>query len=184
MKKTLWQYIVELYNDVPLGLYEGLVSVLCIGLVVALVKYSKNRSWRIISGVCLVEYVFLIYCATVIFRPHWYEQKFNLTPFWSYVAIVNGDGDLLHENAMNVAVFLPVGLFLGMSFKKIKLLGVALIAFCISTSIEALQFFFWKGFAELDDVIHNTLGCIIGYGIFKAIEYGIRSCTRKKEGYI
>lgn len=26
-----------------------------------------------------------------------------------------------------------------------------------------------KGFSEIDDVIHNTLGCMIGYGIYKGV---------------
>ena len=35
----------------------------------------------------------------------------------------------------------------------------------ISVTIGALQFFFMRGFSEVDDVMHNTLGCLIGYGI-------------------
>lgn len=33
----------------------------------------------------------------------------------------------------------------------------------ISVSIEAMQYFFHRGFAETDDVMHNTIGCILGY---------------------
>ena len=36
----------------------------------------------------------------------------------------------------------------------------------ISTTIEVLQFCFMKGFSELDDVMHNTLGCILGYSLW------------------
>ena len=35
----------------------------------------------------------------------------------------------------------------------------------ISLSIEVMQYFFHRGFAETDDVMHNTLGCIVGYMI-------------------
>ena len=31
--------------------------------------------------------------------------------------------------------------------------------------IEILQFCFIKGFLEVDDVMHNTVGCLLGYGI-------------------
>ena len=37
----------------------------------------------------------------------------------------------------------------------------------ISVTIEALQFFFMRDFSEVDDVIHNTLGCLIGYILVK-----------------
>lgn len=33
----------------------------------------------------------------------------------------------------------------------------------ISLLIETLQFFLNKGFAEFDDVWHNTIGCVIGF---------------------
>ena len=128
----------------------------------------------------LVEYIILIFCATVFFRPVWYEQRFNFIPFWSYMAIINGKVDLLYENVMNIAVFLPVGLFLGMAFKSIKLWTVMLVSIVLSSFIEVLQFFSWKGFAELDDVIHNTFGCIIGYGLFKALYYCFYTRIRKR----
>ena len=42
---------------------------------------------------------------------------------------------------------------------------VALLIGCsISITIEALQFCFMKSFSELDDVMHNTVGCLIGGG--------------------
>lgn len=30
---------------------------------------------------------------------------------------------------------------------------------------ELYPFLFMKGFSEVDDVMHNTVGCLIGYGI-------------------
>jgi glycopeptide antibiotics resistance protein len=42
-----------------------------------------------------------------------------------------------------------------------------LIGGSISVTIESLQFFFMRGFSELDDVMHNTLGCILGYILVK-----------------
>ena len=37
----------------------------------------------------------------------------------------------------------------------------------ISLFIKALQYVFHRGFAEVDDVMHNTLGCIVGYLLVK-----------------
>lgn len=33
----------------------------------------------------------------------------------------------------------------------------------ISVTIGALQFFFMRGFSEVDDVMHNTVGCLAGW---------------------
>ena len=54
-----------------------------------------------------------------------------------------------------------------------------LIGAGISVSIEALQFVFMKGFSELDDVFHNTLGCVIGVGVYSLIKYGYVKFTKR-----
>lgn len=38
-----------------------------------------------------------------------------------------------------------------------------MIGCSISITVEALQFWFMKGFSEVDDVMHNMVGCIFGY---------------------
>jgi glycopeptide antibiotics resistance protein len=76
---------------------------------------------------------------------------------------------------MNVVVFVPVGLLAALViYNKLKLFkaGLFTVAFglFISASIEALQFFLERGFSELDDVFHNTIGCLIGFMIVAIIE--------------
>ena len=41
------------------------------------------------------------------------------------------------------------------------------LGLCFSFFIEAMQFIFYKGVAELDDLVLNTLGTAIGYSLFK-----------------
>ena len=69
---------------------------------------------------------------------------------------------------MNVIVFIPVGMILG-SLLRVKgsCLIVLLIGCSISIAIETLQFCFMKGFSEVDDVMHNTVGCLIGWLMVK-----------------
>ena len=56
---------------------------------------------------------------------------------------------------------------------------VLLIGCSISVTIEALQFCFMKGFSEVDDVMHNTVGCLIGYGVYAVVRYGFEiACKR------
>jgi len=69
-------------------------------------------------------------------------------------------------------VFIPIGLLLGCAFKQMTWWKALLIGCSISITVEALQFWFMKGFSEVDDVMHNTVGCFIGYGIFLIGRYG------------
>lgn len=66
-------------------------------------------------------------------------------------------------------VIIPVGLLLGSAFKQMTWWKALLIGCSISITIEALQFWFLRGFSEVDDVMHNTVGCIIGYIIYSIL---------------
>ena len=51
-----------------------------------------------------------------------------------------------------------------------------MIGMGISVSIEAMQYFFHRGFAETDDVMHNTLGCILGYLLVYGSGLMVKGC--------
>lgn len=180
MRKDLfWYYLTQLYNDVPTEMYEGLLSVLCIGATIILVVRGFREGWRMVGKLSLAEYVLLLLCATVLCRPALEEQNYNLRPFWSYFAMQEGRQDIASESIMNVVVFIPVGFFLGMAFKTMTWWKVLLLGLCVSISIELMQFLFVRGFAEVDDVIHNTVGCMIGFGLYKFIEFCVKKSSRK-----
>lgn len=167
MKEHLGNYVIRLYHDVPTGIYAVLLSFFCIGTIGLIIYFGWKQGWRKVLGLLMVEYVFLIYCTTVFCRDVTEGVVgSNFSPLWSYAAIKNGKEDLIVENIMNVVVFVPVGMMLG-SLLRVKGLWLIVLAtgLCISCSIEALQYFLKRGFSEVDDVFHNTLGCLIGFMI-------------------
>ena len=81
-----------------------------------------------------------------------------LLPFHSYVEICKGEWRPLLENIGNVFLFIPLGVALKCSgVRDVKKTG-----FLVSLLIEVLQFTFALGTFECDDLIHNTLGAVIG----------------------
>ena len=79
---------------------------------------------------------------------------------------------------MNVVVFIPAGVLLGWSFRKITWWKVFLLAASFSILIESLQFVFKRGFAEFDDVFHNVVGCMIGYGVYMGVSFLVKRMSR------
>ena len=98
MKEQIVEYAISLYRDIPMAVYEGLLSVLCLGTVAIIVCYGLKRRLKWIVGLLLVEYIFLIFCSTVIFRKGYEGAGYELSPFWSYKAIQEGRVELLVEN--------------------------------------------------------------------------------------
>ena len=163
MSDEFKQYVISLYQDIPQEVYEGLLSVFCLGVVVFIAWKGFKTGLRYSVALLLIEYIFLIFCSTVIFRATCETRQYDFHLFWSY-----DRPDLLIENIMNVIVFIPVGMILG-SLLRVKgsCLIVLLIGCGISVTIESLQFFLMRGFSELDDVMHNTFGFILGYILVK-----------------
>ena len=75
---------------------------------------------------------------------------------------------MLGENILNVFLFAPVGFLAGCGFKAMTLKKVLLFGGGLSIFIELLQFIFKRGFCEIDDVIHNVAGCLIGFVFWRA----------------
>ena len=171
MSDEFKQYIISLYQDIPQEVYEGLLSVFCIGLVVFIAWKGFKTGLRYSAALLLIEYVFLIFCSTVIFRTAGATRRYDFHPFWSY-----DRPELLVENIMNVIVFIPVGMILGSLLRVKGSWLVALLIGCsISITIEALQFWFMKGFSEVDDVMHNTVGCLMGWLMVKGSRLMVKS---------
>ena len=180
MQDEFKQYIISLYKDIPQEVYEVLLSVFCLGVVLFIAFKGVRTGFKWSSVLLLIEYVFFIFCSTVIFRPTGETRQYDFHPFWSY-----DRPELLVENIMNVVVFIPVGMILG-SLLRVKgswtkygswfkvngsWLIVLLIGCSISITVEALQFWFMKGFSEVDDVMHNTVGCLIGWFMVKGLRF-------------
>lgn len=144
----------------------------CLALVVAtcfflIIKQSSFKDIiRGTSVAILIVLLVILYCSTVIYRKNGVETGINLMPFWSYFAIMDGKEQMVLEKILNVLVYIPIGFLCGIVFKEKKLKYTIIVGVASSALIEISQYLFGKGFAELDDVIHNTLGCLIGYGMY------------------
>lgn len=164
----IWVYAISVAGSIPLEIYWGLFGLFVIGLLVMIWWKGLWLGLRYCLALLLVEWTFLILCATVIFRETAAERGYNLIPFWSYFDYGKHSYfmEMFGENILNVLLFVPVGFlagcgFQGVTFKKVLLLGGGFSIF-----IELLQFIFMKGFCETDDVIHNVAGCLIGYALW------------------
>ena len=83
-------------------------------------RWRKKNSRTAVDVACLTAYLFLIFSSTVFSRDVQAAFEYNLTPFWSYWAIYQGDTALVTEDFFNVLMLLPVGLLLPMINEKRK----------------------------------------------------------------
>lgn len=68
----------------------------------------------------------------------------------------------------NIAMFMPLGFFPALLWRKWRWWKSVLVGFCASFTIEFTQFFIGR-FTDIDDIILNTAGALAGYGLYLAI---------------
>lgn len=180
MREALKEYLAQLYQCIPQYIFDIAAMVMVIGALLALLIWGFSKGWRKISFLLLVEYLALIFCSTVIFRRTIKNLPVKVIPFERYEKVLNGASEHLEpELLMNVLVFIPLGLLIAAAFKGIKWWQALLAGLGVSLFIEFLQYCFNKGTAEVDDVIHNVAGCMIGYGIYQLIKIGYKKISKR-----
>lgn len=72
---------------------------------------------------------------------------------------------------LNILLFIPFGYMLPCIFKKFQkaLWGVILIGFVCSLLTETVQLVTHLGWFDLDDLLNNTIGCLLGVMFFKIL---------------
>lgn len=91
-------------------------------------------------------------------------RNINLIPF-SQSVITNGQV-YTSEIIMNVLIFVPFGIYLSMLKPDWKFIKKVTIIAAVSLSYEIAQYIFAIGGTDITDFIGNTLGGVIGIGIY------------------
>jgi len=141
-----------------------------------------KRHYRQVIWCCIAGYIIFILYVTLFSRESKDLFKYDFHPFWSYKAIIEGREDLLLENFLNVILFIPLGLLLWCVMKRKKWWEASAVGCVLSLCIEIAQLIMKRGFSELDDVIHNSLGTIIGYGLAAGLTMIVNKliCNRER----
>lgn len=122
--------------------------------------------------ICLFTFAIYIFFVlyTTIFRFSFYysERQVNLKLFTDLINVLRnvGIGEFSRLFLGNIGWFVPFGFLLPIILKRKSLLTTIIAGLMFSFFIETMQFIFYKGVAELDDLILNTLGAAIGYFIY------------------
>lgn len=132
------------------------------------VKYGGRLFWQVGVFSMLLLWGWIVAHQTALGRTIGVSQTPILNPFQSYIDVLKGGNrEILRSQFMNVILFYPIGLLLAALFpKRWPLVVKALTAFAVgiwfSWNIEYYQYCFSVGVPQVDDVIHNTGGAVLG----------------------
>ncbi len=165
---------MDILNNIFLGLIILLVVGLCYLPIYFIIQKRQIPILKQLSWLALAGIIFIILFATILlnviaggltFNPPYH--RLNLVPFnWLFDTWEMGFRAMITQVISNVIMFVPLGFLLPIVFKTFRsLLKTTRSAFCFSFLIEVFQYFIGRS-CDIDDLILNTLGAVIGYGIF------------------
>ncbi|MGG0250564.1 VanZ family protein [Peribacillus frigoritolerans] len=129
---------------------------------------SKNNQKKITAGL-LAVYLFAL-TWIIVFKMQFSFQglpdfrEINLIPF-AGSANVNNQIDF-NEIIYNVLAFIPFGIYISMLKSNWSFLKRITVIAGVSLLFEGLQFIFALGASDITDFMGNTLGGIIGVGVY------------------
>ena len=186
--QTFWKTYFDFHYGI--GLVIGLIVFVSYLFIIS--KDKRKRGGKI-SGrevfLCLAlsAYIVFLLGVTILSRTWISGRDVRLELFWSYRLLFETTSrwtakQMIKQIALNVLAFVPWGILaplcFGDSFRFSKVAGSA---FLMSAGIELVQLIGQCGLCELDDVVHNTLGAMIGYALLKCGRLWLEKFSRQRK---
>lgn len=160
--------LLNLFYRLPLEFISQCFTLLSLVYLCLYQRFDRCRWFRCGIWGALIIWIAAILWITLLSRSPNPTHTAKLIPFHSYRELfATGVSEIIRTNFMNVALFYPAGLLTVSLFPKRwqlrrKILSAGILLAMFSLSIEYIQFSCALGEPEMDDVIHNTLGALLG----------------------
>lgn len=162
--------MLEPLGYLPWGLLAGLIFLTgetirhrCLGKCEKIPSVAKKHRW--ISFLCIV-YVTVLLILTYFSREPGSRIGVTIEIFHTW-----GKSPLEHAFFIeNILLFIPFGILFPFAFRPLRNPFLCILeGFLLSVFLELMQFISGRGYCQLDDVVTNTLGAGIGWGIYRFI---------------
>lgn len=175
MKQILLPMNIIEENPLLYRIYHGNLWLAVTVPIIVIIAWSnmsimakeKNRrfAWNVINLSLAFASVAVIVFTTILYRTTG-KREVDLIPFDTF-RLARIDPDYYRSMLMNVLLFVPFGLtvstILPNKWKTIHRIAFTITVACfLSILIEAVQYWRSIGTAEVDDVIANTAGALLG----------------------
>ena len=154
--------VLSKLHEVPIWVYVVMMAGSAALWATFVWLFKKCLFWKWVNAALLILSMIGVILITLVFRQDgvW---EYSFIPFSSF-ELAKVYPDVYQEMMLNVIMFMPIGMTMPFVLRMAKhpVLITVLFALLLSISIELLQLFLHRGYAEIDDVIFNTSGTVIG----------------------
>ena len=164
--RTLPHYFPEIFvNRIIISVIA--FAVFC-AITIFLYKRQKFNKGQCIAAILLSLYIVVLLYFTVVGRYSHEEYEYQINFFTSYRWFFQYNGEqVLRQLLINFVMLMPVGFLLPVVIKaKHKYLITMALSLLLTVFIETMQLITKCGSFEIDDIINNFVGAVIGMLIY------------------
>lgn len=118
-----------------------------------------------------ISYLFYLVFLSSYYGRGYFHRSYNLIPLKTileYASLSYSLKVILINIAGNILAFVPMGFLVPIVFSKFnKFKTTAIVILLATTFIEITQFAIGVGICDIDDIILNWIGGIIGFQIYR-----------------
>ena len=128
-----------------------------------------------------IFYLFVVLSIT-LFRSSVFQNGQIISFFYSYKEAWISASEVAWRNIiLNILMFVPLGFWLPVGKERFRVFWKTyLVGFLLTVGIESLQLILSLGLFEVADLFNNTLGTMMGYGLYKIVEYVVLLFKKEK----
>ncbi len=153
--------------NISVTLVISMLGFMFLSLLLDVLNFHQG-SWprvrQVVKFLLLAGTVFAILYETILFRQPYEGIHFLLTPFLELREALNGNNFYVSQIILNILLYVPFGFMLRSSIWKSNWQMCLLTSLLLCLCVELYQGFMQIGVFEVDDMINNTLGGMLGYG--------------------
>lgn len=172
--------MLEPMGYMPVGLLAGIVFLIILKIYEIFFGGFRKRTLlsREVLYFCTIIYVSAVLKLAFFSREPGSCKGLDLVLFSSWNEGVRGQAFFIE----NILMFIPFGILFPFIFKRFRKGWICVMCgFMCSVLLEGMQFVTERGFCQLDDVVANIVGTLIGWGIFKLMDRTDRWIRRRKK---
>ena len=178
---------ISFFTDLPLYLkLFGLGVSAVIWLFLIWLRVRRKEKITAAFGTMLAAlllYLVFAFIITTLARVPGSSRRLNLELFHTYREALEGGRPELRVTLYNLILLSPLGFLTPLILEyRCGWRDILFLSFLISMSIEATQYLFRLGLMEADDLFHNCLGALIGYGMALFIKRIPQYFGNRKDG--
>lgn len=149
---------------------SSMVFLIPVIIILQYIIFKQRSFYQFVMALVTAVYFMAVYSVTGL--PTMYTLRFNFSlNLIPLIDIMNSPAEYIKNTVLNILLFMPLGFLLPVIWSEYRdAKKTALTGLAVSAIIEILQIFTFR-FTDIDDLITNTLGTALGYGIAKMISF-------------